>query len=246
MSIYMWRELGPWTYHNPVEGLISFSTDWITWYTIADKNLWATTVYNDWDVLSEANCGKYYQWWNNYGFPFTWPVTTSSTQVNAGTYWPWNYYSSNKFITRSELPYWWDSSNNTNLWWNTTDTFVARQWPCDVGYHVPSKDESVSLVAVMTALWIDTSNWNCMKTYLKMPFAGYRDSRTAGVSHQGTSANYWSSTASFNDGAYNMYFNSAEFYPQGGGVRSYGFSIRPFKNTAVQPDDSWTVLYQPS
>ena len=98
--------------------LISISSDWTNWITIADKNLWATTVYNDWDTLAESNCWWYYQRWNNYMFPFTWTVTTSSTKVDASTYWPWNYYSSSTFITASSSPYNWDSSNNTNLrWW---------------------------------------------------------------------------------------------------------------------------------
>ena len=56
-------------YHNATLWLITvhyYSTDdcWIR-KTMADKNLWATTVYNNWDALSEANCGKFYQWWNN-------------------------------------------------------------------------------------------------------------------------------------------------------------------------------------
>lgn len=98
--------------------LISISSDWVNWITIADKNLWATTVYNDGDTLSEANCWKRYQWWNNYGFPYTWTFTTSSTKVDASTYWPWNYYSSSTFITVSASPYDWSSVQNDNLrWW---------------------------------------------------------------------------------------------------------------------------------
>lgn len=103
-------------FHNPTLWLISISWDWTTWYTIMDKNLWATTVYNNWDTLSEANCGTYFQWWNNYWFPFSWSVTTSSTQVDASNYWPGNYYYSNIYITK--FP--WDSSANDNLRWRET------------------------------------------------------------------------------------------------------------------------------
>lgn len=100
--------------------LISISSDGQTWITIADKNLWATTVWNNWETLSQANCGNYYQWGNNYWFPFTWTVTTSSTRVDASVYWPWNYYSSSIFITVSSAPYNRDASNNNNLrWWET-------------------------------------------------------------------------------------------------------------------------------
>ena len=109
-----------WIFWSSADWLISLSSDWITWITIADKNLWATTVWNSWDTLSETNCGKYYQWGNNYWFPRTWTVTTSSTRVNASTYWPWNYYSSSTFITVSSSPYRWDSTDNGNLrWWET-------------------------------------------------------------------------------------------------------------------------------
>ena len=107
-----------WIYHNSSLWLISISSDGTTWYTLADKNLWATTVYNDGNTLSEANCGKYYQWGNNYWFAWTWSVTTSTSQVNAGSYWPWNYYSSSTFIVRTWTPAAWDSSWNNNLrWW---------------------------------------------------------------------------------------------------------------------------------
>ena len=103
-------------YHNATLGLISLSSDWINWITIADKNLWATTVYNSWDILSESNCGKFYQWGNNYWFAWTWATTTSSTQVDASPYWPWNYYISSTFITSSSE--YWDTSDNWNLrWW---------------------------------------------------------------------------------------------------------------------------------
>ena len=106
-----------WIFWSSTDWLISLSSDWTDWITIADKNLGATTVWNSGDTLSEANCWKYYQWGNNYGFPRTWSVTTSSTQVDASTYWPWNYYSSSTFITRSSSPYRWDTTDNWNLWW---------------------------------------------------------------------------------------------------------------------------------
>lgn len=104
-----------WIFRNQTDWLISITSDWTTWYTIQDKNLWATTVYSDWATLSEANCGKYYQWGNNYWFAWTWSVTTSLTKVDASTYWPWNYYSSSTFISGSVD---WSSVYNDNLrWW---------------------------------------------------------------------------------------------------------------------------------
>lgn len=109
---------------NQTDWLISISSNGSTWYTISDKNVWATTVWNYWDALTEANCGSTFQRWNNYAFPSTKStasVTTSSTQVDVTWYWPWNYYSSSTWITAST----WQSSSNKNLrWWQTKWTWL--------------------------------------------------------------------------------------------------------------------------
>lgn len=122
-----WTSIQSWgIFRDSSEWFISISSNWSTWITIADKNVWATTVYNSGDTLSESNCGKFYQRWNNYGFPRTWSVSTSSTRVNAWDYWPWNYYSSSTFIIRTSSPRWWDSSNNANLrWWDDGNVPVS-------------------------------------------------------------------------------------------------------------------------
>lgn len=89
-----------------------------------DKNLWATTVYNDWDTLTQANMWNMYQWWNNYWFPSTWTISnTSSTQVDASSYWPTNPYLSDTFITWSND---WSSVYNDDLWWDTTGTITQE------------------------------------------------------------------------------------------------------------------------
>lgn len=105
-----------WIFWNSTDWLISISSNGSTWYTLMDKNLWATTVYNYWDTLTDANCGYFYQWGNNYWFPHSWSVTTSSTTVDASTYWPWNYYESSTWITYNP----WDYSSNNNIrWWTS-------------------------------------------------------------------------------------------------------------------------------
>ena len=116
-----------WIFWNQSEWLISITAWYWRWYTMMDKNLWATTVYNDWDTLTQANMWNLYQWWNNYGFASTWTISnTSSTQVNASTYWPWNYYNSGTFIMPSASPHDWSSVRNDDLrWW---DTGIIREW----------------------------------------------------------------------------------------------------------------------
>ena len=107
---------GAGIFRNSTDGLISISGDGQNWYTIMDKNLWATAVYNYWDTITDANCGYFYQWGNNYWFAHSWTVTTSSTKVDASNYWPWNYYSSSTFITWNDR----SSVQNDNLWGATT------------------------------------------------------------------------------------------------------------------------------
>lgn len=132
---------GAWIFYNSTDGLISVSWDGITWYTIMDKNLGATTVYNQWDTLTDANCGYYYQRGNNYWFPHSWTVTTSNTKVDASSYWPWNYYSSNTFITRNSD---WSSVQNDNLWWWET-------WIQTISWNLVLWDKLYKIVTSTTA-----------------------------------------------------------------------------------------------
>ena len=146
-----------WIFWSSADWLISLSSDWQTWITISDKNLWATTVWNNWDTLSEANCGKYYQWGNNYWFPFTWTITdTSTTQVDASNYWPWNYYSSSTFIKYSGR---WDSTDNWNLWWWVT--WVVNNAITNTGVlSVNGQTWAITWLASMSTITVSlTSAW---------------------------------------------------------------------------------------
>ena len=127
-----WTVLYQWTwtagiYHSSTLWLISISSNWTTRYTIADKNLGATTTFDAWDATQTAeNCGGQFQWGNNYMFPFSWTVTTSTARVDATNYWPWNYYSDSTFRRRTSSPYSWDTSGNKNLrWWEDGNVPVS-------------------------------------------------------------------------------------------------------------------------
>lgn len=242
MAIYMWREVTAGIYHNAGLWLISLSSDWANWITIADKNLWATTVYNSWDTLSESNCGKYYQWGNNYGFPYTWSVTTSWTAINASTYWPSNPYSSSTYITA----YSWDSSNNSNLWGWSTWTPLAMKWPCAEWFHIPSKDEMDALISIWVSLWVWgwSSGSNC-KSLLKMPYS-WRRNYNSNVAMQWSDAELWCATVYDNNHWYGVLIDDSRIITYSSAFKSQWSIIRPFKNEAVQPDSNWTVLYQPS
>ena len=235
----------PWIYWNKAKWLISISSDWKNWITIADKNVGAKVVYNDWDTLSQDNCWYYYQWGNNYGFPYTWTISsTSTTAVNAGSYWPTNPYYSSTFIKSTN----WDSSYNKNLWGITTNTLVARQWPCPTGFHVPICN-GTNWFSDLIQRWVTLGAWtstgsNEIKKYLKMPFAWNR-SYQATVWNQGSVWWYicseWDSTR-----AYQVWYKITSTVWPNNSNRWTAYSIRPFKNDPVVPDNSRTVLYQPS
>lgn len=242
-QVYPWKKLitTAWIYHSPSLWLISISSDWTNWITMSDKNLWATTTYNVGDTMSQENCWNFYQRWNNYWFPFNMSVSSTTTKVNASNYWPWNYYSSSTFIIDKSNEWlnskgFWDTSYNTNLRWNTTNTNIARQWPCPSWWHVPQINELLAATRQTSDLvklpWM-WRIWWYNKTKIHSWFVEYRASD---VDNNFTT--YWAkhlySGTSSDDPVYTVSW-PAEWMP-----------IRPFKNTPVQPDDSWTVLYQPS
>ena len=106
-------------YENTRDWFLSL-TDWERWITMTDKNLWATTVYNPWDTLTQDNCWWFFQRWNNYMFPFSWATTTSAYQVDATWYWPLNPYSSSTFVELYNNRVDWSNPQNDNLrWWTT-------------------------------------------------------------------------------------------------------------------------------
>ena len=122
-TVIQWTLWSAWIFRDQTNWLISITSNWTTWYTIMDKNLWATTVYSDWDTLTQDNMGNMYQFWNNYWFPSTWTISNiSSTQINADDYWPKNPYYSSTFIK------WWadrTTDQNPDLWWGKSWTYKS-------------------------------------------------------------------------------------------------------------------------
>lgn len=184
-----------WIFWNSTDWLISVSGNGTTWYTIQDKNLGATQVYNYGDTMSEANCWKYYQRGNDYWFPRTWTVTTSSTRVNASSYWPWNYYNSSTFITWTS---WWDSSTNNNLWWWvtqwTTETWAVKAvylWENKVRPTIPKESIIYKMIATNGYLRVPTTwvtvSWGYWVPYSwKVSVDGWAE-----TTYTGSSANNW-------------------------------------------------------
>lgn len=101
-----------WVYYSSVRWLISWNYYW-TWYTMTDKNLWATNVWDNW---------LYYQFWNNYWFsPSPSNYRTSKVTTDMTQYWPNNYYTDSKYTRVSSWNNWFTSTNN-NIWWWVTNS----------------------------------------------------------------------------------------------------------------------------
>lgn len=244
----MMREAIPittaWIYHNADLWLISLSSDGNSWITIADKNLWATAVWNNWDALSANNCWNRYQRWNNYWFPYSWTITSSTTRVDVTNYWPWNYYSSSTFIKATYNPYCWDTTNNANLRWWVTWTNEAMQWPCNTWYHIPNTTEWGDVISVWVSLWLWTSSWRAsnLRKYLLLPLAWYR-SYSNGDVFAGEWI-YWTSNRHTEWNSYCLWFDNSTLDTPNSRYMATWWHIRPFKNEALQPDETRTVLYQ--
>lgn len=243
-------------YHNPTLWLISISWDGTNWITIADKNLGASQVWNDGDTLSQANCGNLFQRGNNHWFPRndSASLNTSPNQVDASNYWPGNYYSSSTFITDPT----WDTSQNTDLWWDVTDTLVARQWPCPSWWHIPTSTEVSNLLTEARYLMLSQvllrslySEWFDLPKLLKLPVAGrynYDGTYQSQVSSWQrdyyqfiTTSSTFSSISSLTNDIIEFNINGYNDYLIGitSSRTSCAYAIRPFKNTPVIPSGLW-------
>ena len=238
----------PWIYQHEWLGLITVSSDGINWLTIADKNLGATQSYNLGEELTQANCGNFYQWWNCYWFPFSWPTQFSDNKVDTSEYWPDNYYSSDIWIRQYVSR---QIQDNEDLWWNITNTNEARRGPCWEWFHIPSLSELSQLEYLCYYLNIGTRVWNSWKTiekYFKMPFAWTIDILWSKykLGERGFYAATWIVLEEWNYRAEYLRIENPLSTVWASRRQCEGFSIRPFKNEPVQPDTSRTVLYQPS
>jgi len=127
--------------------LYFLQSDWTTvkHFTIMDRNLWATEVYNREVGISKINTWSFwyhYQRGNNYGFrPCMWKYMQScnglseASNSNKIEYSVWSAYSPSKYarnvwISASEWMLWdTDALNTANIWWWWWDTIWSnRDW----------------------------------------------------------------------------------------------------------------------
>ena len=120
------------------------------WFTIMDRNLWATTTWA-WFNAEESSYGYFYQRGNN-NWNYSGSTTTTELLEWNDSYLHHWYDWENKWIIISPTYYrtirsgnmfyntlwWWENDNYSNNFWYPMINPEDRQWPCPSGYHVPS------------------------------------------------------------------------------------------------------------
>ena len=277
-----YRTLKPWVYHNEDLWLLSISYDWVDWITIADKNLWATEVWNKWDEITQENNWLFYQRWNNYWFPMDESqYTRRTTRINARNYWPWNYFNSNWVFYATH--YYRDTSWNTNLrwWWNDTidnfmwrdaTNFEDRRWPCPEWFHVPSwwllHKLFMQLIKIYNKLnctnyipkqfknypfyrEVDSHSYSMfpeLNDYIKLPPSWWLNRNFDWHYFDTNNWNLWTSSCSDSTMTRWYYANKLVMWKNyaqltNNHFRSNAYTVRPFKNEPVVPDETWEALY---
>lgn len=119
------------------------------------------------------------------------------------------------------------------------------KWPCPDGFHVPSFNDAEALIDAMSALWLNSaSSW---RSYLKI-VAGGRLSINWTIELSSGYSWLWT-TWNMGGGSPDSYYliMVRDWYwvvwPSSWLWTAYWLNIRPFKDTPVVPDSSWTALY---
>lgn len=216
-----------WVYYVWNEIIVTDGTPTGT-YIMQNKNVGASNV-----GVDSVSYGCHFQWWNNNCFSSIWSVPTTSAIVNASAYSPTNPYNENLFIMPTSSPNDWTIPQNNNLWWDTTNTLLARRWPCDENYHVPAVQERQWLYGVWRNIYswdarYNTARWSLFMETLFLPMAWYRYNLNAQLYVQTTRGRYWASNPN-GVSAHNMSFDAGSIGQWGNG-RADGFSVRCFKN----------------
>ena len=243
--------------------LYFLSNTWsISHYTIMDRNMWATEIYN-WifDSQNEESYWYVYQRWNNYWF------TPTSTQTLAEpTRWGvakevWEKYIPSKYWRNAHntSANWMLNASTTDwIWWWTWDTSLAngsgtikewRKWPCPNWYYIPSSKDWSDIITWYTSKESMDNIWEQIGWDLLMPAAGNRAWGNWGntVGYVGELGCYRSSSPYEYSTNYAYSFNFSATYanPRSSSYRSQWRPVRCKKNSAnnigfVLHPNGWT------
>ena len=124
-----------------------------------------------------------------------------------------------------------------------THTVIHRdtQWPCPNGFHIGTKDEWQTLVDALTTLW--AYNVSNIKTYLKIPDAYYLARSNWAKEQRYWKVRMWMSTMTANNVSWAWWIDQDDKFVFQEDKPGNAFTIRPFKDNPVAPDNTWTLMY---
>jgi uncharacterized protein (TIGR02145 family) len=181
-----------------------------------DRNLGATQVATS--STDAASYGDYYQWGraaDGHESGTSTTTATLATTITPGT---------NTFITSASD---WTTADSTgssraSAWINAGTNDI-----CPAGFSVPTKAELTADTISATTTDI-TNTATAFSSFLKIPFAGYRDNTNGALSYVGTPVILWSRSAIGTNG-HGLYVDGAgaDFYSYN---RALGLSVRCIKS----------------
>jgi len=218
------------------------TSNWLRFRSSDNKKSWTTTstMVNYWRMLNLVVSN-----WTVTSIS-TWDYTGNainvlSTGINYSTpYTPQYDWSpaTKKYVDDSVVEY--NAGEGIEIW--TVQDYSAMQWPAPDGFHVPSKDEWVALCWVLTTTFSMAANKSTLENYLKMPGASYRQYNS--YKYQWEWCYYWSSTNANRQQAYKLVASDSSLNPSDYTyTHTIWANIRPFKDSPIIPDSSWTTLY---
>ena len=195
-------------FHTAIVDVTSPSTG-RTWM---DRNLGASQAATS--STDASAYGDLYQWGRGTDGHQLRASSTTSTLSGGDT------PGHGNFITNTNSPYDWRSTQNNNLWQGVNGT----NNPCPSGYRLPTNME----LDAERAHWSSQNAAGAYASVLKLPMTGYRV-YTGSISDVGTGSYSWSSTVSYNSKSYYLYFSSSEASTSTT-FRAFGVSVRCIKN----------------
>ena len=209
---------------------------------IMDRNLWATT-----SGTNNSAWWYYYQYGNNYWFTQNPPtIARNIANINLTKYEPWNpYYSWNFVIWKVWNTKYndWPTTPNYNIWWYESGTEGDRQWPCPLGWHMPTIEEWNKVIDYRT--W--TNGWmnvNNFRTQLSLPLPWWIMRSDAKM--EWANSNWWFRTVSLDLSKEFVYELEVTSTSYNGGYSENMVNarqIRCFKNED-KSDIRYTVIYK--
>jgi hypothetical protein len=201
-------------------------------YIIMACNMWTTKAGTWWE-----NYGAHYQRGRNQPFavPTQWCTvsgtvcpTVSDSITASSIIWPVSTDETDYFIKSSSN--WYDGSTPNTL----RGTNATRQWPCPVGYHIPTSIERMGVITTLCG--VSYTNADCVNMLMLdvlLPRAGKRDNLNAQVLDRMWAGFYRMSNGN-NIYAPRLWFrpSSTSYYMniEYNHFRSQGYSVRCFKD----------------